>query len=125
MAILENTLLKEEEKSVKRKLSKPSTTAHQNHFNDSNTIGNEILTSTAYLNTSFLSMAKKNADEFKSYGETIDSINNTQTVIKMNLSRLDRDQVAYEQQTTMVITLQIFFIHLIYFLFYLSADHRK
>jgi hypothetical protein len=70
-------------------------------------------------------MAKKIADEFKSYGETIDSINNTQTVIKMNLSRLDRDQVAYEQQTTMVITLQIFFIHLIYFLFYLSADHRK
>jgi hypothetical protein len=125
MAILENTLLKEKEKSVKRKLSKPSTTAQQNHFNDSNTIGNEILTSTAYLNTSFLSMAKKIADEFKSYGETIDSINNTQTVIKMNLSRLDRDQVAYEQQTTMVITLQIFFIHLIYFLFYLSADHRK
>ena len=59
MAILENTLLKEKEKSVKRKLSKPSTTAQQNHFNDSNTIGNEILTSTAYLNTSFLSMAKK------------------------------------------------------------------
>ena len=114
-------MLKEKEKSVKRK-SEPSKTAQQNHLNDSNTIGKDILSSAASSNT-FLSMAKKFSEEFKSYGETIDSINNTQAMIKMNLSRLDRDQVAYEQQTTMVITLEIFFIHLIYFLFYLSADH--
>jgi hypothetical protein len=119
MATLENSLLKEKEKSVKRK-SKPSKTAQQN---DSNTIGKDILSSAASSNTSFLGIAKKFADDFKSYGETINSINNTNALIKMNLSRLDRDQVAYEQQTTMVITLEIFFIHLIYFLFYLSADH--